>query len=343
MPKPSFHPSRNSFQPATELDTYRDLLLFEERLKTNAAALQRRKYQYQLFLVQLLLAIVFLSSEVLLETTFLSVSYRHLLRKAIPGLSIGPGGPSIHPYVAPGLLFVSVTALLLFFASGVYSEKIAYANRYVPHANKALRSFNMYLNMRQPPLRSRFSFLFKPWQLFFARPPADTHNIGHQSRPSSPTKSGDRNASVPISPIPPTNNPRGELIFSSRVDRNFRESYERHRALFERRRDEREREEAYRTWLGWVMLHLRRPWRRTVTAETPASAVPPGALASRTSSIASRTGAGSTRSTPNSSRRSSPIPRSHRRMVPSSRSSTPDKSLPDEKQSEASQGNELSA
>ncbi|KAG9313668.1 hypothetical protein JVU11DRAFT_6013 [Chiua virens] len=35
-----------------------------------------------------------------------------------------------HPYFASGLLLVAITTLLLFFASGMYSEKIAYANRY---------------------------------------------------------------------------------------------------------------------------------------------------------------------------------------------------------------------
>ncbi|KAG8215933.1 hypothetical protein J3R82DRAFT_7907 [Butyriboletus roseoflavus] len=35
-----------------------------------------------------------------------------------------------HPYFPSGLLFVAITSLLLFFASGMYSEKIAYANRY---------------------------------------------------------------------------------------------------------------------------------------------------------------------------------------------------------------------
>ena len=38
----------------------------------------------------------------------------------------------VHPYITTGLLFVSVSTLLLFFASGMYYEKIAYANKYVP-------------------------------------------------------------------------------------------------------------------------------------------------------------------------------------------------------------------
>jgi hypothetical protein len=35
----------------------------------------------------------------------------------------------LHPYFASGLLFVSVTTLVLFFASGMYTEKIGYANQ----------------------------------------------------------------------------------------------------------------------------------------------------------------------------------------------------------------------
>jgi len=39
--------SKSSFGPPNDSATYRDLLLFEERLKTNAANLQRRKSRYQ--------------------------------------------------------------------------------------------------------------------------------------------------------------------------------------------------------------------------------------------------------------------------------------------------------
>ncbi|PSS29812.1 hypothetical protein PHLCEN_2v2708 [Hermanssonia centrifuga] len=35
------------FYPATDQATYRDLLFFEERLKTNAASLNRKKHRYQ--------------------------------------------------------------------------------------------------------------------------------------------------------------------------------------------------------------------------------------------------------------------------------------------------------
>lgn len=39
--------SGNGFYPASDAATYRDLLLFEERLKSNAAVLNRRKHRYQ--------------------------------------------------------------------------------------------------------------------------------------------------------------------------------------------------------------------------------------------------------------------------------------------------------
>lgn len=43
--------SRGSFSPPNDTATYKDLLLFEERLKINAASLQRRKSRYQCVLL----------------------------------------------------------------------------------------------------------------------------------------------------------------------------------------------------------------------------------------------------------------------------------------------------
>ncbi|KAG1855647.1 hypothetical protein DFJ58DRAFT_785864 [Suillus subalutaceus] len=289
--------SRASFHPSNDTATYRDLLLFEERLKTNAAQLQRRKSRYQLFLFHLLIAIAFLLSEVLLQTSFLDIPYTNLLRKVLPDVYGGAGNLKPHPYFASGLLFVLVTALLLFFASGMYAEKIAYANRYVPHANKALRNFNMYLNVRRPPLRSAFSI--SPFPFVFHRPT--------QSRAPSPTPRPS-NAPAPMAPIPPANSPRGELIFSSRVDRGFRESYERYRAAFERRRDERERDERGKTWTGRIANKM--PWNQPPN--------PPPALAAL-SRTASGRGRGSIVGTPLGSRRSSPMPRPGTRDSPAVR------------------------
>jgi hypothetical protein len=59
-------------------------------------------------------------------------------------------------------------------------------------------------------------------------------------------------ATALIPPIPPTTNPRGELIFSSRVDKTFKEGYERYRAAFERRRAEKLREVRWERRWGWT-------------------------------------------------------------------------------------------
>ncbi|KIK29533.1 hypothetical protein PISMIDRAFT_89181 [Pisolithus microcarpus 441] len=284
------HQPRTSFHPPNDPATYRDLLLFEERLKTNAASLQRRKSRYQLFLFNLIFAIVFLLSEVLLQTALLDIPYTYVLRSAFPDVHGNDQVIRLHPYIPSGLLFVAVTALFLFFASGMYAEKIAYANRYVPHANKALRSFNMYLNVRKPPLRSKFSL--NPFSFVYPRPHTSPES---SKKPFSKTTIHDRSTSVPISPIPPASNPRGELIFSSRVERSFRESYERYRTAFERKRQERERSAAMQTWWGW--LYFQMPWNR----QTPTEVV---MQVRKTSSNRGR-GTGNAISTPSSSRRSS--------------------------------------
>ncbi|KAI0285375.1 hypothetical protein BGY98DRAFT_945579 [Russula aff. rugulosa BPL654] len=295
MPKKSTQsPSGPSFFPPNDQATYRDLLLFEERLKTNALILNRRKSRYQIFLVQLIFAIVFLLCEVLLHTSFLSIPYQYLLRSAFPN-AYGPDVEvRLHPYVASGLLFVSVTTLLLFFATGLYSEKIGYANRYVPHANRALRSFNMYLNLRQAPRRSLFSLFFYLFPL-----------SQNRARSLSPTQLGKRSSSaVPMPSIQPTANPRGELIFSSRVDRSFREAYERYRAAFERKRDERERQAAARTWTGWVWLKM--PWNRAPTPTTDSSTPTPSQSRPGSVAIRGRAGGQSSNASVVPSRRSTP-------------------------------------
>ena len=77
-----------------------------------------------MFLGQLLLVIAFLLTEVVLP-----------LESSILAAGVGCVMPefrfNLHPYIARGLLLVSVTTLVLFFAGGMYSEKIAYANKYV--------------------------------------------------------------------------------------------------------------------------------------------------------------------------------------------------------------------
>ncbi|KAJ7165152.1 hypothetical protein C8R46DRAFT_997738 [Mycena filopes] len=265
-----------------DVATYRDLLLFEERLKTTAASLQLRKSRYQLFFFQLLLAIAFLLLEVLLppHISLLAIPYKLVLQRLLPDLYPKDTEVYIHPYFSTGMLFVSVTTLLLFFASGTYSDKIAYANRYVPHANRALRSFNMYLNVRKPPLRSKF--FPNPLSFFFPRPTQEP------ASPSSPTSQNSRSTTPPratgtttIPPMPPTTNPRGELRFSSRVDRAFREGYERYRANFERKRAQQEQllraAAQAQGWLGWLRSSPGSggvPARATISGTATATATP---------------------------------------------------------------------
>lgn len=90
---------------------------------------------------------------------------------------------------------------------------------------------NMHLNMRtasHPYTR----FVPFPFSLLF--PSAAPAPLRPSTRISATT-----GQPIPLPSIPPTKNPRGELIFSSRVERAFRDGYERYRALFERRRAER--------------------------------------------------------------------------------------------------------
>ncbi|KAG9090832.1 hypothetical protein FRC06_000862 [Ceratobasidium sp. 370] len=260
MPPRSTPPphSRGGFQPPNDASTFKDLLHFEERLKINAAKLKKRKRRYQVFLVQLTLVILILTSDVLLETSFLMLPVNLMapyldekIRDPLLTWWFGHSDPSLvvpritipvvpHPYLTPGVWLVAVMTLVLFFASGLYSERISYANRYVPQANRALRSFNIHLNVRTQPKGppAPLSYLFpRP----APSPPSPTNT--QPNRKGLPRK-------APLNPIPPTTNPRGELIFSSRVDRAFRESYERYRAVWERKREEHLAANR-RSWFSW--------------------------------------------------------------------------------------------
>lgn len=81
------------------------------------------------FLVQLLVTILFLLSEVVLHTSFMTIPYRIVLRKIFPKDYADNLDIELHPYVPKALLTVAITTLVLFFASGLYAEKIGYANR----------------------------------------------------------------------------------------------------------------------------------------------------------------------------------------------------------------------
>ncbi|KAH7337804.1 hypothetical protein B0J17DRAFT_664293 [Rhizoctonia solani] len=257
MPPRSTPPphNRSGFQPPNNATTFKDLLHFEERLKINAAMLKKRKRKYQAFLVHLVLVILVLTSDVVLNTSFVASPINFVIpyfedRVRVPLLmwwfdqseseiSRIATPLHLHPYIIPGLWLVSVTTLILFFASGLYSEKISYANRYVPQANRALRNFNLHLNVRTQPVGPP-----APLKYLFPRPTPPASPATAQPLRRGATRKAQLN------PIPPTTNPRGELIFSSRVDRSFREAYERYRSVWERKREEHLAANR-RSWFGW--------------------------------------------------------------------------------------------
>ncbi|KAG8925551.1 hypothetical protein FRC02_009598 [Tulasnella sp. 418] len=247
--------SKSSYVPTFDSSTYRDLLIFEERLKTNALSLKKRKFRYQLFLSYLVIMIIISAIDFLFDTSILALPANFALQYIPP--SYRPPPLYITTYVASGVLLVHGMTLLLFFASGMYSEKIGFANRYVSHANRTLRSFNMYLNVRPRPI-STFSSFFR----------SSTSVPSSPSPPRSPSpnsrKSSSRRSATPvtITPIPPPQNPRGELIFNSRVDKSFREGYEKYRGAFERQRDEKQREtellKSQRSYWNWFLMRSKR-------------------------------------------------------------------------------------
>ena len=205
----------------------------------------------------------------------------------------------------------------------------------------------MYLNLRQPPLRSRiplpFFRSFKNASSPPNSPPSPLRSPISPRLPSPARPLSKRSPSaVPITPIPPSSNPRGELIFSSRVDRAFRESYERHRTAFEKRREEKERQAFFtQTYIGRFLNSL--PWNPLGPwPPPPPSPIEPankgerGPEGSRFGNVAKRCVSGSSTpslnrgrlgGTPSGSRKSSPAP--SRGKGPSringmeSRSSTP--------------------
>lgn len=182
---------------------------------------------------------------------------------------------------------VVVITLVLFFASGMYEEKIRYAHRcvrhpgtpfrklmltrsYITHSNKALRPLNMHLNLRRPP--ATFPIPFFRSKVTIPTPPPPVAIKPLPNRRQSTT-------STVMASIPPSHNPRGELIFSSRVDKTFREGYERYRAAFERRREEKAREEARRNarWFSGVGAS-RTPTTSTPTPPASRRGTPPPSL-----------------------------------------------------------------
>ncbi|KAK4056682.1 hypothetical protein OIO90_002234 [Microbotryomycetes sp. JL221] len=273
---------------------------------------QRRKYEGMSgsFLIALIVLIAYLSYTVWILPSIYSL---------------------VH-YANVTILLISVVTLVLFFATGLYSEKIAYAYKFVPQANRAMRPFNIYLNTR---VRSRLSWL-NPFRITStpAPPPlsrqaslslqqqrrkptttddtatnlrrstsnsssssvasarsagairsrtpsrspspsAATPTTASSSSPvtraivSPPSTGSTPRSGVPIPPIPPATNPRGEMIFSSRVSSAFREGYERYRAEWERRRTEAAKVQHAHNNKGWFGWMLPSPTMKSLTTTKP--------------------------------------------------------------------------
>ncbi|KAI8977139.1 Spo7-like protein-domain-containing protein, partial [Mycotypha africana] len=107
--------------------TYRDLVIFEERLRGNMARLRKRKRKYETLLISLFTSLIYFFYAVFIDPS--KVFLIHLLN-TVALLSIAGG-------------------LVFFYRSGLYSEKIVYAQKFVPHCNRALAAFNLEFNKKR--------------------------------------------------------------------------------------------------------------------------------------------------------------------------------------------------
>ncbi|KAG0254973.1 hypothetical protein BG011_005415 [Mortierella polycephala] len=117
--------------------TYRDLLIFEERLKLNMFRLRKRQQKYEAFLGSLIAVIAYCTF-----ATFYRPSQFFLL--------------------------LSCTTMFLFFATGMYSEKLGYSSKFVPQCNRVLWIFNMHFNRDNRPELSFFRKVPKKFQEGFS-------------------------------------------------------------------------------------------------------------------------------------------------------------------------------
>ncbi|KAG9006779.1 hypothetical protein FRB94_000463 [Tulasnella sp. JGI-2019a] len=307
--------------------------------------------------------------DVVLSTGVLLTPINFVLTHVKP--PYGPFQPlDPHPHFALAVCLTAGTTLFLFFAGGFWAEKIGYANKYVSHANKTLRSFNMYLNVRprpissmwimrvlrsstrngnndiaSPPLtpitttssrrrtRDNFTSYSPPATPTTASAPTiekdsgslnltDQDSIVTRAPPTPlvirPQRTGGGGVGAQITPIPPPTNPRGELIFNSRVDKTFRESYERYRTAYERAKEEWDRktyeERVRKAWWSWFLM------RRSGSGSNIIPSTP-SRIAKGSEGVSPSTGMASsspTSMTPPASRRGRPARTSSRSSTPSS-------------------------
>ncbi|KAG0231295.1 hypothetical protein BGX31_005563 [Mortierella sp. GBA43] len=146
--------------------TYRDLLIFEERLKQNMIRLKKRQQKYEAFLGSLVLVIAYCAFATFYHPS--QTYYIHLLHKFF--------------------LLLSATTLFLFFATGMYSEKLSYSS-------KVLRVFNMSFNRDGRPELSFFRKVPRKFQEEF-----NAYKVNYFRRKSErrAARAAGSNAGVPM-------------------------------------------------------------------------------------------------------------------------------------------------
>ncbi|KZV81385.1 hypothetical protein EXIGLDRAFT_658323, partial [Exidia glandulosa HHB12029] len=132
------------FYPPADASTYRDLFLFEERPKANAAKLKRTETRYQGPHPPLSSVLSSLIHRPVSAVSWPSKSSSSSYSRArscldfIQFMLVRPTGSFLRdflptfPYLEAVGLFVAVMTLVLFIATGTYTEKISYTNKYVP-------------------------------------------------------------------------------------------------------------------------------------------------------------------------------------------------------------------
>ncbi|KAI9613837.1 hypothetical protein H4Q26_009687 [Puccinia striiformis f. sp. tritici PST-130] len=211
--------------PPADRDTFKDLLVFEERLKQNAERLQRQRIKYEAFLVTIIAASVLLAYK-----TFIAISPYKLIH-----------------YLYVALFLVSITTLILFFATGMYTDQIAYAYKFIPQTNRALRPFNMYLitpstanSLNRTSGHGKIrSMLRRLWigpiiKQILRRPRSPSMIFSPINHPQNnlPDHQHIKEENFNSKNI----NPRGEIIFSSAVNPNFIDQYKLYRNQWEIRK-----------------------------------------------------------------------------------------------------------
>ncbi|RIA93633.1 Spo7-like protein, partial [Glomus cerebriforme] len=114
----------SSTTPPNNHQRYKDLLIFEERLKQNLHQLQRRSYKYEAFLGLNCLLLPILTYAVCVHES---------------------KNPTFQ-FFSKLFLFIAIITLVMFFMKNIYAEKVRVATRFVPQCNRVLRQFNMHFN-----------------------------------------------------------------------------------------------------------------------------------------------------------------------------------------------------